>query len=66
MLVEKGWPVRHPLGVPRDSWVKNLFHVTDTCVMIYGPRDEKEMIVLETILRRSISFMTGQEVGAIE
>ena len=66
MLIEKGWAERHRLAVPRQYWVKNILRVADTYLMIYGPRDEAEMVAMETILRCSINIMTGQEIGPIE
>ncbi|KAL1875074.1 hypothetical protein Plec18167_005742 [Paecilomyces lecythidis] len=66
ILIEKGWPERHRLAVPRHYWVKNILGVADTYLIIYGPRDETEMTTLEVILRRSIGCMTGQDIDPIE
>ncbi|KAH7183338.1 uncharacterized protein B0J16DRAFT_373816 [Fusarium flagelliforme] len=61
VIIEKGWAERHRLSVPESSWVKNKYAIASTYLMIYGPRDEKEMEILRVILENSIRFMTGQE-----
>lgn len=61
VLIEKGWAERHRLSVPRTSIFAGRYHVADTFLMVYGPRDEGEMAVLQTILLNSIRFMTGKE-----
>ncbi|KAH7267810.1 uncharacterized protein BKA55DRAFT_556608 [Fusarium redolens] len=61
VIIEKGWGERHRLSVPETSWVKNKYAIASTYLMIYGPRDEKEMEVLRVILENSIRFMTGQD-----
>ncbi|CAF3451656.1 unnamed protein product [Fusarium graminearum] len=67
MVIEKGWAERHRLSVPETSWVKNKYAVASTYLMIYGPRDEKEMETLRIILQNSIRFMTGRsEVEKVE
>ncbi|KAI8267563.1 hypothetical protein K4K58_007736 [Colletotrichum sp. SAR11_239] len=67
LAIEKGWAERHRLSVPRTSFFANRFHMADSYIMVYGPRDEEEMEVLATILRNGIRFMTGKEdVGEIE
>ncbi|KAJ9641323.1 hypothetical protein H2204_003001 [Knufia peltigerae] len=66
ILIEKGWAERHRLAVPRHYLVKNILGVADTYLIIYAPRDETEMAALEVMLRRSIAFMTGQEIDSIE
>ncbi|KAH8847087.1 hypothetical protein MCOR27_009820 [Pyricularia oryzae] len=62
-VIQKNWGERHRLSVPKTSWFRNKFGVADTYLMIYGPRDEKEMEVFKVILARSISFMTGKDVS---
>ncbi|CEI70474.1 hypothetical protein FVEN_g1020 [Fusarium venenatum] len=59
VIIEKGWAERHRLSVPETSWVKNKYAIASTYLMIYGPRDEKEMEILRIILQNSIRFMTG-------
>ncbi|TDZ18978.1 hypothetical protein Cob_v008128 [Colletotrichum orbiculare MAFF 240422] len=66
LAIEKGWAERHRLSVPRTSWFANRYHVADSYVLVYGPRDEGEMEVLATILRCSARFMTGREVERAE
>jgi hypothetical protein len=61
VVIEKGWAERHRLSVPEDRWVKNKYAIASTYLMIYGPRDEKEMEILRLILENSIRFMTGKE-----
>lgn len=61
MIIEKGWAERHRLSVPETSWVKNKYAIASTYLMIYGPRNEKEMEVLRVILENSIRFMTGRD-----
>lgn len=62
-VIQKNWGERHRLSVPKTSWFRNKFGVADTYLMIYGPRDEKEMEVFKVILARSLSFMTGKDVS---
>ncbi|KAF6834469.1 hypothetical protein CPLU01_04934 [Colletotrichum plurivorum] len=61
VAIEKGWAERHRLAVPRSSWLFGRYHVADSYVMVYGPRDEGEMEVLATILKNGVRFMTGRE-----
>ncbi|KAL0931230.1 uncharacterized protein CTRU02_213965 [Colletotrichum truncatum] len=61
LAIEKGWAERHRLALPQKSWFANRYHVADSYVMIYGPRDEEEMEIFATILRSGIQFMTGRE-----
>ncbi|KAL2067680.1 hypothetical protein VTL71DRAFT_15776 [Oculimacula yallundae] len=60
-IIEKSWAERHRLAVPKTSWIKNMYAVSDTYLMIYGPRNDAEMEVLRVILENSIRFMTGTE-----
>lgn len=62
-VIQKNWGERHRLSVPKTSWFRNKFGVADTYLMIYGPRDEKDMEVFKVILARSISFMTGKDMS---
>lgn len=64
VLIEKGWAERHRMAVPAGSLSTKIpifSRLGDTFLMIYGPRDEEEMAVLQTVLRNSIRFMTGRE-----
>ncbi|KAK0653768.1 hypothetical protein DIS24_g5745 [Lasiodiplodia hormozganensis] len=64
VLIEKGWAERHRMSVPANSWSKAIpifRRIGDTFLMVYGPRNEEEMVVLQTILQNSIRFMTGRE-----
>ncbi|KAL0260744.1 hypothetical protein SLS55_004434 [Diplodia seriata] len=65
VLIEKGWGERHRMSVPAGSLVTKVIpifgRIADTFLMIYGPRDDEEMAVLQMVLRNSIRFMTGRE-----
>ncbi|KAL1633241.1 hypothetical protein SLS58_011176 [Diplodia intermedia] len=65
VLIEKGWGERHRMSVPAGSLATKVIpifgRIADTFLMIYGPRDEEEMAVLQTILRNGIRFMTGRD-----
>lgn len=61
VAIERGWAERHRLALPQTSLFANRFHVADSYVMVYGPRDEEEMEVLAVIFRNGIRFMTGRE-----
>ncbi|KZL72657.1 hypothetical protein CT0861_07431 [Colletotrichum tofieldiae] len=61
LAIAKGWAERHRLALPRGSLLANRFHVADSYVMVYGPRDEEEMEVLAVVLKNGIRFMTGRE-----
>ncbi|KAF7366807.1 hypothetical protein MSAN_00939000 [Mycena sanguinolenta] len=51
--IDLGWAERHPLGgVSR-------FSVPNSYLMVYAPRDEEELDVVERILVASIGYMTG-------
>ncbi|OLN83719.1 hypothetical protein CCHL11_08706 [Colletotrichum chlorophyti] len=61
IAIDRGWAERHRLSLPRSSWFANRYHVADSYLMIYGPRDEEEMEVLAVFLRNAVRFMTGRE-----
>ncbi|OJD35909.1 uncharacterized protein BKCO1_14000168 [Diplodia corticola] len=69
VLIEKGWAERHRMAVPMGSLVKRVIpifgRIADTFLMFYGPRDEEEMEVLQTVLTNSIRFMTGRDDFAV-
>ena len=53
-VIEKGWGERFPLsamGICHRSWI-----------MVYAPRDEREMEVVEEIVRAAIGWLTGVRV----
>ncbi|KIW66958.1 hypothetical protein PV04_06238 [Phialophora macrospora] len=61
LVIEKGWGEKHRLSKP-DNSIFNFrrFHMADTYLLIYGPRNEEEMEVARKILQSSIRFMTGR------
>lgn len=62
IVIEKGWAERHRLARTTPFLGKmNLYNIGGTYLMIYGPRNEDELLVLKTILRNSVRFMTGCE-----
>ncbi|ETI22571.1 hypothetical protein G647_06647 [Cladophialophora carrionii CBS 160.54] len=61
LIIEKGWGEKHRLSKPENSLFKfKRFHIADTYILIYGPRDEEEIEVVRKILQSSIRFMTGR------
>ncbi|GKT46879.1 uncharacterized protein ColSpa_07060 [Colletotrichum spaethianum] len=61
LAITKGWAERHRLSLPRGSLLAGRFHLADSYLMIYGPRDEEEMEVLAVFLKNAIRFMTGRD-----
>ncbi|KZP22935.1 hypothetical protein FIBSPDRAFT_665193, partial [Athelia psychrophila] len=51
LLIERGWGERHPLSGTRI--------IPKEYLLIYAPRDEEELGVVERILVASIGYMTG-------
>jgi len=52
LVIEKGWGERFGLS-------GTILPVTYT--MVYAPRDEEEMKVVERIVRAGVNFMLGEE-----
>jgi Family of unknown function (DUF5519) len=50
-VVENGWAERHPLA--------GSYGLPENIVMVYGPRDEDELAVVEDLVRASHSLATG-------
>jgi hypothetical protein len=50
-VIENGWAERHPLAGRRG--------LPGTIVMVYGPRDEDELAVVEDLVRASHALATG-------
>jgi luciferase-like monooxygenase len=50
-VIENGWAERHPLAGRRG--------LPANIVMVYGPRDDDELAVVEELLRASHTFATG-------
>ena len=53
-VIERGWGERHPLsGISRHVPLPKEY------LMIYAPRDEEELAVLELIIKASIGYMSS-------
>ncbi|KAE9992346.1 hypothetical protein EG327_009300 [Venturia inaequalis] len=48
VVIEAGWGLRFPLAFVRSGWT-----------MVYAPRDEGELEVVEGIVRAGVGFITG-------
>ncbi|KAK2012393.1 hypothetical protein LZ32DRAFT_309269 [Colletotrichum eremochloae] len=59
--IAKGWAERHRLSRPQGTLLSGRFHIADTYLMIYGPRDDDEMDALAVFLRNAIRYMTERE-----
>ncbi|KAJ6607404.1 hypothetical protein B0H10DRAFT_2227936 [Mycena sp. CBHHK59/15] len=53
-VIELGWAERHPL-----SGVSRVFPLPKNYLLVYAPRDEEELQVVERILVASIGYMTA-------
>ncbi|KIV88151.1 hypothetical protein PV10_09075 [Exophiala mesophila] len=65
VVIEKGWAQRHRLARTQPWWYPGrkrfVCGIGDTFLMIYAPRDDMELRVLDILIRASARFMTGQE-----
>ncbi|KAJ7727326.1 hypothetical protein DFH07DRAFT_852051 [Mycena maculata] len=52
--IDLGWAERHPL-----SGVSRIFPLSSGYLLVYAPRDEEELDVVERIIVASIGYMTG-------
>ncbi|KAK1750073.1 hypothetical protein QBC47DRAFT_455451 [Echria macrotheca] len=50
-VIEAGWGQRFPLPFVRSGWT-----------MVYAPRDEKELEVVERIVKAGVAWVTGVEI----
>ena len=50
-VIENGWAERHPLA--------GRYGLPGNTVMVYGPRDEDELLVVEDLIRASHALATG-------
>ncbi|KXX73143.1 hypothetical protein MMYC01_203426 [Madurella mycetomatis] len=50
-VIEAGWGQRFPLSFVRSGWT-----------MVYAPRDEREMDVVERIVKAGVAWVTGVEI----
>lgn len=61
LVIESGWGERHPLA--RDSWWWKARIVPPGFVMIYGPRDEKDLRYITEIIRAAAWWVMGKELN---
>ncbi|KAJ7052564.1 hypothetical protein C8F01DRAFT_997919 [Mycena amicta] len=54
VAIELGWAERHPL-----SGVFKMFPLPGTYLLVYAPRDDEELEIVERLLIASIKYMTG-------
>ncbi|KAK8156962.1 hypothetical protein BC567DRAFT_212422 [Phyllosticta citribraziliensis] len=59
VVIERGWGERHPLA--RGGWLTRF--VPQHFLMVYAPRDEHEMDVVERIIKASVWWVSGVSVG---
>jgi hypothetical protein len=50
-VIEAGWGLRFPLTFVKSGWI-----------MVYAPRDEAELAVVESIVRASVGWITGVSI----
>jgi phospholipase/carboxylesterase len=50
-VIENGWAERHPLA--------GQYGLPANIVMVYGPRDDDELAVVEDLIRLSHAYATG-------
>ncbi len=63
VVIEKGWGERHRLARTQPwyfGWKKNLFGIGPSYILLYGPRDQAELVVAKVLLYASARFMTGR------
>lgn len=60
LVIERGWGERHPLA--RESWWWRAKIVPPGFVMIYAPRDEKDLRYVMEIIRAAAWWVTGTEL----
>lgn len=62
LLLENGWGERHPLA--RGGWCRRF--VPREFVLIYAPRDEKEVDIIMNIVAASVWWVSGVDVNGDE
>jgi hypothetical protein len=62
LVLERGWGERHPLA--RGGWFRRF--VPREFVMVYAPRDEKEVGVVVTIVCAAAWWVGGRKLGLEE
>ena len=61
-IIAKGWGEKHRLSKPETSIFDfKKYHIGDTYILIYGPRNEEEIEIVSKILQSSIRYMTGRD-----
>jgi hypothetical protein len=63
VIIERGWGERHRSAKTQPWWlggIKHMWGVGDTFLMVYAPRDEKELHIVETLIGASAAWMTGE------
>ncbi|KAK3382468.1 hypothetical protein B0T24DRAFT_15570 [Lasiosphaeria ovina] len=58
-VLEKGWGERHPLAFGK-SWI--MAPVPNTFCLIYAPRDESDMRIVNRIIEAAIWYTTAEQV----
>ncbi|KAK0449923.1 hypothetical protein EV421DRAFT_1704581 [Armillaria borealis] len=53
-VIEKGWGERHPF-----SGARRVISLPKEYLMIYGPRDDEELAIIERILKADVGHMTN-------
>jgi hypothetical protein len=69
-VIKRGWGERHPLCANDKHWFRLLFHgileqplpVPEGLVLVYAPRNERELQVLDIILKAAIWYGTKGEL----
>lgn len=62
VVIEKGWGERHRLSRTWPWWMdwrQDFLGLTNTWIMIYGARDEKEVDIARRITREGVRWMLG-------
>jgi hypothetical protein len=72
-VIEEGWGERHPLCANDKHWFRLLFHgimeqrlpVPEGLVVVYAPRDEGELQILDAILEAAVWYTTRGELFSV-
>jgi hypothetical protein len=60
VVIERGWGERHPLAWDRGWWAGKI--VPPGFVMVYAPRDEKEVACVMQIIRAAVWWVSGTDL----
>jgi hypothetical protein len=58
VVLERGWGQRHPLA--QGGWMRR--YVPKEFMMVYAPRDEKELEVVARIVEAAAWWVAGERV----